>query len=237
MLYLDGLVFGGVHVIVEMGVDDQGFKHVLGLRERASENAVVATALLEDLVARGVTPGRRRHFVIDGSKALRCAIDAVYGADNPVQRCRLHKVRNVVGHLPKAQQAQARSTTRAEEGMEKLRLFAEWMRNEHPSAKESLLEGLAETFTVNRLDLPATLRRGLCTTNVIENGQSGTRRRPRRVTNWKDASMVVRWVGTAMLDSEKGFRRVMGHEQLWMLKSVLDSPPAKETVAAARAAG
>jgi transposase-like protein len=106
VIYLDGLIFGEHHVIAAIGVDAQGCKHVLGLVEGASENAAACRALLEDLVARGVKPGRRRLFVIDGSKALRAGIDAVYGKDNPVQRCRSHKVRNVLDQLPKDQRDQ-----------------------------------------------------------------------------------------------------------------------------------
>lgn len=108
IIYLDGVRFGSIHVIVAIGVDSQGFKHVLGIREGSSENGRVATDLLTDLVERGVKPDRMRLFVIDGSKALRYAIDSVYGSDNPVQRCRLHKQRNVLGYLPKDQQSQVR---------------------------------------------------------------------------------------------------------------------------------
>ena len=106
VIYLDGVQFGPYHVICAVGVDAQGDKHVLGFREGATENAEVAKALLEDLNSRGVSPFRRRLFVIDGSKALRKAIDQVFGEHNPVQRCRNHKVRNVVSHLPKDQHDQ-----------------------------------------------------------------------------------------------------------------------------------
>jgi len=228
IVYLDGLIFGEHHVLVAVGVDSQGFKHVVGLKEGASENGTVAKGLLEDLVGRGVKPGRRRLFVIDGSKALRSAVDAVYGQDNPVQRCRTHKVRNVVGYLPKDQQDQARWTMRAafrldaDQGIAKLEQYARWMEQDHPDAAASLREGLAEMFTVNRLGLPASLRRCLCTTNLIESPQAGVRHRTRRVTNWQDGSMVLRWAASALLTTEKNFRRVMGYEQLWMLKAYLD---------------
>ena len=100
VIYIDGIVFGDCHVIAALGVDSGGYKHVLGLREGSSENSRVATDLLNDIVERGVRPDRLRLFVIDGSKALRCAIDAVFGPKNPVQRCRNHKIRNVLGYLP-----------------------------------------------------------------------------------------------------------------------------------------
>jgi len=240
IIYLDGLIFGAHHVLSAIGVDAEGRKHVLGLVEGASENAAAARALLEDLVARGVKPGRRRLFVIDGSKALRAALDAVYGADNPVQRCRSHKIRNVTDQLPKALKDQAKAAMRAayrldpKEGMARLRKQAEWLEREHPTAAASLREGLEETFTVNAMGLPAELRRCLATTNIIESPQSGVRQRTRRVTRWKDGAMVLRWAATALVETEKRFRRIMGYKQLWILKSYLDGAP---QVASARKAG
>ena len=148
VIYLDGIQFGDYHVLGAVGVDVEGKKHVLGVREGASENAEVARALLEDLVVRGVDTGRRRLFVLDGSKALRSALDQVFGRQHPVQRCRNHKARNVVGHLPKELQAQARATMRAawkleaKEGEQKLDQFARWLERDHPSAAASLREGL-----------------------------------------------------------------------------------------------
>ncbi len=109
VIYLDGVRFGEHHVLVAVGVDAEGCKHVLGLAEGASENQVVAKGLLEDLVRRGVKPDRRRLFVIDGSKALRAAIDAVFGRQNPVQRCRRHKIENVMGYLPEELKEQSKS--------------------------------------------------------------------------------------------------------------------------------
>ncbi len=229
IVYLDGIVFSGHHVIVAIGVDSEGYKHVLGLRDGASENATVCTALLEDLVERGVKPGRRRLFVIDGSKALRKAIDAVYGQENPVQRCRNHKRKNVLDYVPDSMKDTVKATMNAayrldsDKGMARLEELAKMLELPHPSAAGSLREGLAETFTVNRLGLPGALRRCLCTTNVIESPNSGIRRRTGRVTRWQDGSMVLRWVASALIETEKSFRRVMGWKQLWMLQASLDS--------------
>jgi putative transposase len=234
IIYLDGLVFGAHHVLAAIGVDAEGNKHVLGLKEGASENAVVVTALLEDLVARGIRPGRRRLFVIDGSKALRKAIDAVYGTDNPVQRCRQHKERNVLGHLPKDEQERVRRVLKAawrlpaEEGQARLEKEAKALEKSYPSAAESLREGLAEMFTVNRLGLASSLARGLCSTNLIESGFSGARGRTRRVTHWRDGTMALRWAAAALLATEKNFRKVMGYQSLWMLKAYLDEPRTQE---------
>ncbi len=107
----------------------------------------------------------------------------------------------------------------------------------HPSAAGSFREGLAETFTVNRLGLPGALRRCLCTTNVIESPNSGIRRRTGRVTRWTDGSMVLRWVASALTETEKSFRRIMGYEQLWMLKTHLDNPSESKAVARERKTG
>lgn len=230
IVYLDGLILGGHHVVVALGVDPQGVKHVLGVAEGASENATVVKGLLEDVAARGVKPGRRRLFVIDGSKALRSAIDAVYGTDNPVQRCRNHKIRNVLGYLPEHLRDQVSAAMKAgfrlepDKGMAQLEKQAEWLDTQCPDAAGSLREGLAEMFTVTRLGLPATLRRCLCTTNVIESPQGTVRQKIGRVRRWRDGAMVLRWVASAFLASEKSFRRLMGSQQLWMLQAYLDEP-------------
>ena len=243
IVYIDGIVFSGYHVIVAIGVDVEGYKHVLGLRDGASENAAVCTALLEDLVERGVKPDRRRLFVIDGSKALRKAIDAVYGAKNPVQRCRNHKRKNVLDHVPDSMKDTVKATMNAayrldaDAGIARLEELAKMLEVPHPSAAGSLREGLAETFTVNRLGLPGALRRCLCTTNVIESPNSGIRRRTGRVSRWKDGLMVLRWAASALIETEKSFRRIMGCEQLWMLDSYLDSPSEGIEVARDKKAG
>ena len=167
--------------------------------------------------------------MIDGSKALRATVDAVYGASKPVQRCRARKIRNVLAHLPKHLRDQVQAAMRVayrlspQEGMTRLRQQAEGLRTEYASAAASLLEGLEETFTVNALGLPADLRRCLATTNLNESPQAGVRQRTRRVTCWKDGVMALRWAATAFVVTEKHFRRIMGYKQLWILKLYLDS--------------
>ncbi len=227
VLYLDGLRFGDFHVMAAVGVDRQGRKHVLGLAEGATENAVVVKGLLEDIAARGVKPDRKRLFVIDGSKALRAAIDQVFGPQNPVQRCRQHKVENVCGYLPQSLRVQVKLVLRAawklesEEGIVRLRKQAEWLERNYPQAAASLREGLEETFTVNRLGLSASLRRCLASTNVIESPQSGVRLRTRRICRWRGGGMALRWAAAAFLETEKHFRRIMGYRDLWMLEAAL----------------
>jgi len=227
VIYLDGLVFGKHHVLTAVGVDTKGYKHVLGLAEGGSENATVAEGLLQDLVQRGVKPEQKYLFVIDGSKALRRAIDVVFGAANEVQRCRQHKIRNVLGYLPRELQDQVRAAMRAaynldwREGMARLRKQAEWLEREHPQAAASLREGLEETFTVNRLGLSGLLRRCLGTTNIIENPHGGVRSRTRRVTRWEGGKMALRWAAAGCLAAEARFKRIMGYKELWMLESAL----------------
>lgn len=243
VIYIDGMHFGDFLVAAAVGVDAEGKKHVLGVREGATENAEVVKALLADLVERGVTPGRRRLFVIDGAKALRKAIDEVFGSHNPVQRCRNHKLRNVLGHLPKDQHDQARATLKAawklsaKEGLAKLDQYADWLNHDHPGAAASLREGLDEMFTVNRLDLPGALRRCLSTTNLIDSSGSGVRHKTRRVTRWQSGSMALRWAAAAFVETEKHYRRIMGYQQLWMLQATLDEPREDQTVAEQRRTG
>lgn len=228
VIYLDGIQFGAHHVLAAVGVDDDGKKHVLGMRQGASENGELTRALLEDLVDRGLDPARRRLFVVDGAKALRKAIDQVFGAQHPVQRCRNHKIRNVVGHLPKDQHAQVRSAMRAawkldaKDGEQKLEQLARWLEREHPSAAASLREGLTEMFTINRLGLPPRLRKCLGSTNVIDSTHSGMRQKTRRVTNWRNGAMALRWAAASFVETEKNYRRIVGYDQLWILKAHLD---------------
>lgn len=239
VVYIDGIIFGEHHVIVAVGVDTSGRKHVLGLKAGATENGVVVKELLEDLVERGLRADRRRLFVVDGSKALRSAIAAVFGKA-PVQRCRAHKVRNVVSYLPESLKDQVKAAMRAaykldaKDGIARLKKQASWLEKEYPDAAASLLEGLDETFTINALGLGPKLRKCLATTNVIENPNGETRRRTNRVSRWRDGAMVLRWAAASYLDAERHFRKIIGHEDLWMLKAALDEDTTTKHVDAAK---
>jgi putative transposase len=228
-IYIDGIILGEHHVLTALGMDEHGTKHVLGMRGGASENAAVVKGLLEDLVERGIKPGVKRLFIIDGSKALRAGIDAVFGADQPVQRCRIHKIRNVQDHLPEDERRYATMVLRAAFKMEdhvkamgRVKELAKELADEWPGASGSLLEGLDELFTVNRLGLPASLRRSLATTNIIESPQSTVRRLTHKVDRWRDGSMALRWAATSFVEAEKTMRNIGGHKQLWMLKAALE---------------
>ncbi len=238
VIYIDGMHFGEQCVLAAVGVDAQGQKHVLALREGATENAEAAKDLLTHLVAQGIDPGRRRLFVIDGSKALRAAINAIFGQAQPVQRCRNHKMRNVLGRLPREQQAQTASLMRVawklgeKEGMAKFRQIAGWLEHDYPDAAAALLEGLEECFTLNRLDVPFSLHRCLASSNIVDNPHSGVRSRTRRVCRWRPG-MPARWSAAAFLETEKAFRKIMGYRDLWALKAILDGsqPATRQAVA------
>ncbi len=228
VIYIDGQRYGEHHVISAVGVDASGRKHVLGIQQGATENAAAARALLVHLREHGVSSEKRYLFVIDGAKALRAAIREVFGTEQPVQRCRNHKIRNVLDQLPEEQHRQVRSLMRAaymienaEEGMARMEKLAAWIERGYPEAARSLRDGLEETFTINRLGLPPSLYRRLATTNLIESPQSGVRKRTGNVCRWRDGDMVLRWVAGAYLVTEKCFRKIMGYEHLWALAAVL----------------
>src|SRR5712691_9210146 len=172
-------------------------------------------------------PGNNRNERRRIEKALRAAIDAVVGAKHPVQRCRHHKIENVVGYLGELKEqvkAALRAAFRlpAKEGMVWIEKQAEWLEREYPSAAASLREGLAEMFAVNRLGLSPSLSRCLVSTNVIESPHSGVRLRTRKICRWRDGKMVLRWAAAALLMTEQNFRRIMGYRDLWMLKAALE---------------
>ena len=242
VIYVDGQRFGAHHVISAVGIDRQGSKHVLGIQLGATENATAVKALFTGLRDQGLPTDRKYLFVIDGAKALRAAIDEVFGAEQPVQRCRNHKMRNVLDELPREQHAQTLNVMRAawklidaDQGVKKLEQLARFLEHDYESAAKSLREGLAEMFTVQRLKLPPSLFKCLGTTNVIESPQSGVQKRTNNVTRWRDAAMVERWAASAWLLTEKHFRGVVGHREFWALAVILgreeNSATAKEKVA------
>lgn len=223
-IYIDGQRFGDHHVISAVGVDRSGDKHVLGIEIGATENAAAVKKLLVGLRDRGLRTDQRYLFVIDGAKALRTGIEEVFGTDQEVQRCRNHKMRNVIDELPREQHTQVLNVMRAawklsdvDAGIKRLEGLARFLEHEYESAARSLREGMAEMFTIQRLKLPPSLYKCLGTTNVIESPQSGVQKRTGNVTRWRDAAMVERWVASAWLLTEKHFRKVIGHEHLWTL--------------------
>jgi putative transposase len=244
VIYIDGQRFGEHHILSAVGVDAEGKKHILGIESGATENAASVKRLLTRLRDQGLLTDRKYLFVIDGAKALRAAIEEVFGGDQPVQRCRNHKLRNVVDELPKEQQGQALNLMRAawkvktaEEGEKRLDQLARFLERDHESAARSLREGMKEMFTLQRLKIPESLHKCLATTNIIESPQGGVERRTHNVTRWRDADMVQRWVASAWVLTEKHFRRIDGHADLWALAAILGretkstTQPSKEKVA------
>jgi putative transposase len=239
VIYIDGQRFGEHHVLSAVGVDVEGKKHILGIAAGATENAAAVKGLLTRLREQGLPTDRQYLFIIDGAKALRAAIDEVFGTGQPVQRCRNHKLENVMQELPKEQQSQTRNLMRAawkvktaEEGEKRMEQIARQLEYDQESAARSLREGMKEMFTLQRLQIPATLHKCLATTNIIESPHSGVRRRTDNVSRWRDSTMVERWVASAWLLTEKHFRRIDGHEHLWTLATILGrETAAKEKVA------
>ena len=240
VLMIDSKFFGGDCLVAAIGVDVQGRKHVLGLWHGATENATVVKGLLEDLVSRGLESERKMLIVLDGAKALRKAVQMVLGQQAVVQRCRIHKLRNVLDQLPEEKKAQAGWRLRAAwakkdpKAAEKdLRQTAKWLEPSWPMAAASLLEGLEETLTVQRLSLPPTLARILSNTNLIENCFSQAAHRTHQVKRWDGPRMILRWTAAALLSAEKNFRRIKGCEQLNDLEKVLRELEATSTLKAA----
>jgi putative transposase len=227
VIYVDAIVVDGHHIIAAVGVDEAGDKHMLGLALGASENAQVVKDLLRQLIERGLDASVSYLFVIDGSTALRSAIDEMFGQRAHVQRCRTHKLRNVLERLPKTEAAQTKAVMMAaykldpKQGVAKMNKQAQWLEREHPDAAASLREGLHETFTVNALGLPPSLTRCLCTTNIIENPNGIVRRTSRRVARYRDADMALRWTAAGFLEAQKSFRKIQGIKDLWILKTAL----------------
>lgn len=186
------------------------------------------------MLSSGCNPKQSYLFVIDGSEALRHAIDSVFGNKNTVQRCCNHKIKNVLSYLPDELKDQVESSMKAafrleaDKGMAKLEKLAQRLDKEHASVAASLREGLSEMFTVNRLGLPKVHHRCLCTTNIIESHHSGIHQKTWRVTHWQDGRMILRWCASALLARGKNFRCIMGHQQLWMSESYLEEPKDKK---------
>ena len=204
-------------LLVALGIDADGKKQVLGIREGATENATACTALLSDLRERGLRTDRTTLVVIDGSKALAKSVREVFGARALIQRCQAHKARNVLDQLPEEMRPSVREAIREAyrsgdvvRAKRLLTNLARRLRADHPGAAASLDEGLDETLTVMRLGLPRSLERVLSTTNAIENLIGSVRQLGNRVKRWRDARMIVRWTITAVTDASSRFRRIAG---------------------------
>ena len=228
-ILIDGIHLGQQVLVVALGIESSGKKQVLGLWQGATENTTVVQELLEDLVARGLNPERRYLFVIDGAKALRAAIERVFGGRAEVQRCQIHKRRNVKEHLPKSAQGDTDRRIRnayamtgyAEAKAELGKIFRQLERI-NPSAAHSLEEGLEETLTVHRLGVGTLLRQTLASSNPIESCFSTVERVARNVKRWRAGDHALRWAATGLLEAEKKFRKVKGFRELEILQRKLN---------------
>jgi putative transposase len=220
-LLIDATPFAGQQMVAAMGISQDGRKTILGIRQGATENATVVGELLGELANRGLDFSEPRLYVLDGGKALHAAVKKYAGESAPIQRCQVHKRRNVLDHLTEEQKplvAKKLNMAYALEEHAAAKLALEQLQRElmdiNPSAARSLAEGLEETLTVHRLHVPPQLRRTLASTNVIESAFSIVERVCSNVKRWHPGDQRERWVGSGLLVAEKQFRRVQGHKQI-----------------------
>jgi putative transposase len=233
---VDGIRVAEHTCVVALGITIDGTKIPLALAEGATENATVVTGLLVGLRDRGLDTSRPILVVIDGAKALRRAVTDVF--DHPVvQRCQLHKLRNVCDRLPNALGSTVAQRMRAAYHISdpllaeaELQGLARSLECSHPGAAASLREGLAETLTITRLGVPPTLARTLRSTNTIESMIAICRDHAANVKRWQDGQMVLRWMAAGMGEAAKQFRRVNGYLHLPALRVALDQTVAAVTV-------
>lgn len=230
VVMIDGIHFRDRVILLALGIDGSGHKHVLGLREGSTEATRVVAALLADLVERGLDAQRTRLWVIDGGKALRRAIVQTFGACALVQRCQEHKRRNVLEHLPEDMHASVKralkdawSASDADLARKQLGRLASSLQARHPGAAASLREGLEETLTAQALGITGALYRTLRSTNPIENLNGSVAHYCRNVKRWGDGQMVLRWVASALSDAATRMRKLRGCAQMRTLLKALDA--------------
>ena len=243
-LLIDATPFAGQQMVVALGITQDGRKTILGIRQGATENATVVGELLGDLMNRGLDFAELRLYVLDGGKALHSAVKKYAGESAPIQRCQVHKRRNVLDHLTDDQKPLVARKLNAAYAMEDYAAAKQALNGLHrelmdlnPSAARSLGEGLEETLTVHRLHVPPQLRKTLASTNVIESAFSIVERVCANVKRWHAGDQRERWVGSGLLVAEKQFRRVQGHKQIPILLRELEAlVPAKSEVVRRRKA-
>ena len=230
VIMMDGLELGKMTILAAMGIDSEGKKRILGIVEGGSENSTVVKTLLEDLIERGLDAARPRLYVLDGGKALHKAVREIFGKDVNIQRCQVHKKRNVLSHLPQSEQGNISiSITMAykefdyDTAKDKLLGIAASLEHRYPKAAASLLEGLDETLTVHKLKIPGLLRETLCSTNPMESANSVCRSIIRRVSNFRDGEMALRYAAAGFMEAERCFKRVKGYRQIQLLSSMLSA--------------
>lgn len=221
VVMVDGIHFEDRVILLALGIDAAGHKHILGLREGSTEAGRVVASLLSDLIDRGLDAQRMRLWVIDGGKALRKAIVQTFGTTALIHRCQEHKRRNIIDHLPKDMHASvnrvlrdAWTATDANLALRQLKRLADSLQRRHPGAAASLREGLEETLTAQRLGISGALYRTLRTTNPIENLNGLVAHYTRNVRRWTDGAMVLRWIASALSDAAPRMRKLRGFGQM-----------------------
>ncbi len=230
VLLIDATPFAGQQMVAALGISQDGRKTILGIRQGATENATVVGELLGDLMNRGLDFAELRLYVLDGGKALHAAVKKYAGESAPIQRCQVHKRRNVLDHLTDEQKPLVAKKLNAAYALEDYDAAQQALHTLHrelmelnPSAARSLGEGLEETLTVHRLHVPPQLRKTLASTNVIESAFSIVERVCANVKRWHAGDQRERWVGSGLLVAQKQFRRVQGHKQIPILLRELEA--------------
>jgi putative transposase len=228
-MLIDGTCLEDQQVVVAIGLTLQGHKVVLGLHQGATENTTVVRHLVDDISQRGVDFQVPRLYVLDGGKALHAAVRKVAGKCAVIQRCQVHKIRNVVDHLTEEYQTAIRCKLRNAYGMREhadarraLDALLPELMDLNPSAARSLEEGLEETLTVHRLHLPSNLRRTLSSTNLIESAFSTVETVCRNVKRWQGGDQYLRWVASGLLWAESRWNRIHGYRELPILVKELE---------------
>ncbi len=237
-LLIDATPFQGQQMVAALGIDEYGRKMILGIRQGATENATVVGELLADLVDRGLDFTEPRLYILDGGKALTAAVKKHAGESAAIQRCQVHKRRNVLDHLPEEQKPAILKKLNAAYALEEygaarqaLNALHRELMDLNPSAARSLGEGMEETLTVHRLHMPAQLRKTMASTNVIESAFSIVERVCKNVKRWHGGDQRERWVGSGLLVAENQFRRITGYKLLPVLMEELKTlNPAKAAV-------
>jgi len=220
-LLVDATPFEGQQMVAALGIAEDGRKMILGIRQGATENATVVGELLGDLLERGLDFSLPRLYVLDGGKALTAAVKKHAGESAAIQRCQVHKRRNVLDHLTDEQRpgvAKKLNAAYALEDYDAAKIALNTLHRElmdlNPSAARSLGEGMDETLTVHRLQLPMQLRKTMASTNVIESAFSIVEQVCRNVKRWHSGDHRERWVGSGLILAEKQFRRIVGYKQI-----------------------
>ena len=230
VVMIDGVHFKDRILLICLGIEANGAKHVLGLREGTTENATVCRSLLRDLIDRGLPSDRAMLFVIDGGKGIHKAIVETYGRLAKIQRCQVHKKRNSLEHLPEERHATVSrminqaylETEDADLALRQLKQLASSFEESYPSATASVLEGLDETLTLKRLGIHGALYKTLRSTNPLENLNGTVAFHTRNVKRWRNGLMIQRWVAMALSEAEKKFRRIRGCGAMGHLITALD---------------